>query len=131
MRRRQRAAVLIVTLTALSVAAILVLAMLRTIAASQSELRTETWRIQAAWLAESAMDRAFARLVHEPDYTGETWVVPAEEFGSLDKARVQIRAEPVAGQPRRRMIRVEADYPDHPHHRVRENREAVVELLGR
>jgi type II secretory pathway component PulK len=131
MRRRQRAAVLIVALTALGVATLLVLAMLRTIAAGRSELRTETWRIQAAWLAESALDRARARLVDEPDYTGETWVVPAEELGSLDSGRVRIRAESVAGQPARRTIRVEADYPDQPHHRVRENREAVVELAGR
>lgn len=130
MKRTRRAAVLIIALVALGVAAMVSLAMLRVIADSRKELRLQTWRAQAGWLAESALDRAAARLARQSDYTGETWKVPADELGGNDAAVVQIRVEPVTDQPARRSIHVVADYPDDPQYRVRESRETVIELPG-
>ena len=119
MKRTRRAAMLIIALVALGVAAMVTLAMLRVIADSRKELRVETWRVQAAWLAESALDRAAARLVRQSDYVGETWNVPADELGGDEAAVVRIRVEPVDDQPARRSIHVVADYPDDPQYRVR------------
>lgn len=130
MKRKRRAAVLIVALVALGVAAMAGLAMLRVIADGRKELRVESWRLQAGWLAESALDRAAAQLARQSDYRGETWKIPASELGTDDAAVVRIHVEPVAGQPARQSIHVQADYPDDPHQRVRESRDTVIQLPG-
>jgi hypothetical protein len=66
---------------------------------------------QSFWLAESGVQRALHTLHASPDYTGETWDVPAELLGSKSAGVVIIQvtktSEPQAGW----QIRVESHYP--------------------
>ena len=128
MPSRRRGAILIVALVCLGVAAVVFVAVLKMAAAERRGVRTEARRAQAAWLAESALDRAAARLAADPAYPGETWTVPPGVLDARDTARVVIRVETPSEQPRRRSVRVRADWPDHPQHRVRQTRQVVIEL---
>ena len=66
---------------------------------------------QSFWLAESAVQRAIHKLHASPDYTGETWEVPADALGSGSAGVVIIQvtktSEPQAGW----QVRVESHYP--------------------
>jgi Tfp pilus assembly protein PilV len=88
----------------------------------------EAWRVQAAWLAEAGLERAAWRLAADADYAGETWSLSPEQLAATDSAVVRIRVEAVPQHPNRRLVRVQADYPDHPQHRARESKQAAVEL---
>ena len=84
--------------------------------------------LQAEWLAESGLERAAVRLAEAPDYRGETWQVPAADLGGPWSGTVTIAVEPVAAQPARRTVRVQADYPDGVEPRARRRKHATVEL---
>ena len=66
---------------------------------------------QSLWLAESAVERAIHNLQASPDYTGETWDVPADVLGSGSAGVVIIQvaqtSEPRAGWN----VHVESRYP--------------------
>ena len=81
---------------------------------------------QARWLAESAVERAVARLAQDARYSGETWTLPPAELphGGL----VRIAVETPHGQAGSRLVRVEAHYPDDPVHGCRYTKEVVVEI---
>ena len=84
--------------------------------------------MQAAWLAESALQRAAGRLAIDDTYTGETWTIPAEELTGTDGGLVVIEVAAVPNDPSRREVRVRADYPNHPQHRARQSRQTIVQL---
>jgi Tfp pilus assembly protein PilV len=88
----------------------------------------QAWQTQAAWLAESGLERAAWRLAADASYTGETWTLSPEQLTAADSAVVRIQVEAIPQQPNRRLVSVQADYPDHPQHRSRESKQAVVEL---
>jgi autonomous glycyl radical cofactor GrcA len=96
-----------------------------------SGLKAAERRLQAEWLAESALDRASARLATSPDYAGETWAVAASEIGGLDDASVTIEVKPVSGQATRRAVHVRADYPRDAVRRARHSRELTIEITPR
>ena len=125
---RRRGAILVVALVCLGVAAVVFVAVLKMAAAERRGVQTEARRVQAAWLAESALDRAAARLAADPAYLGETWTVPPGVLNDFDSARVVIEVQPRLEGPQRRLVRVQADWPDHPQHRVRQTRQVLVEL---
>ena len=75
--------------------------------------------VQAAWLAESGVERAAARLAADVKYTGETWTIPPDELGGENRATVRIEVTPAPGEPNRKTVSVTADYPDDPQHRSR------------
>jgi len=118
--------VLIVVLVCVAVAAAVLMAVLRMSLAERESFRLQTRQLQAAWLAESGLERAAARLAADPQYAGETWHIAAEELGGLDAAVVTIRVEPAPHEPARRLVRVEADYPDHPQFRARKSKQVLV-----
>jgi len=132
-RRFRRGAVLIVVLACLAVTLLVMVSLLRLAAAERSQMQVGAWQAQARWLAESALERAAARLAADPKYNGETWSLAAEALGGRDGAVVKIevvkiKVETPTGQPARRLVRVQADYPDHPHLRVRQSRQLAVEI---
>ena len=96
--------------------------------ARRVEVGREERLLQAAWLAESGLDRAASRLGSSADYAGETWSITAEELGGRGSATVAIAVEKVADQPDRRKVRVQADYPADSRLRARQSREIVVTL---
>ena len=131
MRRRERAprgAVLMVVLVCLTLAAAIGGALLRAGIARRGQARMEERRLQAAWLAESGLERASMKLAEAPDYRGETWDIPASDLGGRDGGAVLIAIEAVEGRPDRRLVRVRADYPNDPARRARLSRKATIDL---
>ncbi len=125
---RRRGAVLIVAMVCVAVAAVAMVSLLQLAVGQRKLVRAEALHLQCSWLAESALDRAASRLAHDPKYPGETWTLPAAALGGTDGATVTIRVEPVPDQSMRRLVCVEAVYPDDPQDRVRLSKQAVVEL---
>ena len=124
----RRGAILVAAMVCLAVAAVIFVAIAKTAATCRRLGEVQAWQAQAAWLAESAVERAAARLAADAGYTGEIWTLSAAEFGGADGAVVAINVEPIPETPGRRTVRCRADYPNHPHHRCREVRRVVVSL---
>jgi hypothetical protein len=102
--------------------------------AYRDRVRDQERRLQAELLADSGVDRAFARLAAKPDYAGETWEVGADALGrasATDAARgpaavVTIRVERPSAQGEGRVIHVQADYPPDASRRIRCTRQVIV-----
>jgi Tfp pilus assembly protein PilV len=119
---------IIIVIVGLVVAVMLMTAILQTAAARRTAARTAHWQLQAEWLAESAVDRAAARLRSDSAYTGETWKLAANETGLADAGLVVIEVKPHPDEPRRRVVSVVADFPDHPHDRARCQRKLTLAI---
>ena len=127
-KNRRHGIVLLVILAGLAIAGVVIFSVLKSAAAQRELLQTQYRQAQAAWLADSALERAAARLAADPAYRGETWTVTAAELTGTAGGRVVIVVEPVAGEPARRRVRAAADYPDSPQFRARHTLDAVVTL---
>ena len=112
----------------MAVAAAAMLSLVQLAVGQWKLVRAEALRLQCSWLAESGLDRAASRLALDPMYPGETWTLPAAALRGPEGATVTIRVEPVPDQSLRRLVHVQADYPDDPQQRVRLGKQAVVEL---
>lgn len=126
--RNHRGSTIFAVLVALMVVMALAGLLVQSIVARQRQLRREEQRAQCQWLAESAVERAVARLKGDAKYAGEDWLVPADELGSEKAGLVKIQVEPVKGSPDRRQVKIEANYPDDPVHRIAIRKELLVDL---
>ncbi len=124
--KRHQGAALVIVLIGMAVATMIFLSVLKLIAVQRQSVELQTRQIQAGWLAESAIERAVARLSADANYRGETWNISAQDLGGRDGATIAIRVEDVPGKPDRRSVRVEADYPTDPNQRARQSREAII-----
>ena len=127
-RSRRRASVLLVILVCFVVASAMFLMLARQALAERRAAEVQLWAAQARWIAEAAVERAAARLGGDAKYAGETWKIPAAEIGGKEAALARIHVEPVAGRPDRRLLRIEADYPDDPVHRARSTKQITIDL---
>jgi hypothetical protein len=118
----------VIVLVALAVVAALFASMLKMAGAGRHQIEVELRRAQAECLAQSALERAAARLSREESYRGETWSVPAAELPGDGPGAVSIAVEPDPADARRRLVTVRADYPDDPLRRCRITRQAAVLL---
>ncbi len=125
---RRRGLASVAVLSVLFIVALIAAALLKVAFARRVELGMEERCVQAAWLAESGVDRAVARLASSGDYAGESWVIPAEELGGRGAGSVSIKVEKIADRPDRRKVRVEADYPVESSRRARQARELIVSV---
>ena len=125
--RQRQGIVLIVVLVCLFVVSLLTVTQIRSLLMHRRQTRTQGLQIQAFWLAESAAQRARAKLKESPDYQGETWKVGAEKLGDDLPGVAVIRVERASDEKNFR-VRVEAIYPDDPIHRVQVMKQFVVEL---
>ena len=126
--RYNRGAALIVVLVGMAVATMIFLSVLKLIAVQRQSVELQTRQIQAGWLAESAVQRAHARLSAEASYRGETWRISPQDIGGRDGATIAIRVSDVPGKPDRRTVHVEADYPADPNQRARQDREVIMQI---
>ena len=89
----RKGAAMIVVLVGLAVATTIFLSVLKLIAVQRQSVELQARQIQAGWLAESAVQRAAARLSAEAGYRGETWNISAQEIGGRDGATIAIRVD--------------------------------------
>lgn len=131
MRRRQipfrgpgrRGAALIVAVVCVSIAVAVMYGITQLAVQAHREVGLEQRRAQACWIAESAADRAAARLAADAGYSGEEWLLSADEVGGRYDAKIRIRVDRIEGQPDWCEVRVVADYPADLPLRVRQTRE--------
>ena len=76
--RRQRGAVLIAVLVCLLIVTMILGSMLQGTLRARRQLHKERDLCQTEFLLQAGADRAMFRLGSEPDYRGETWILPAE-----------------------------------------------------
>src|SRR5437660_980137 len=131
-RSRRGGAALAVALVALVVLGIMLGVLLRLGVSRRRQARAEERRVQAEWLAESGLERAWARLAESPDYEGETWGLSADDLGAPGKsgadAAVTIEVRPVEGATRRRSVRVVAVNPRQSETGARHTKTLVFDL---
>jgi type II secretory pathway pseudopilin PulG len=120
----------VLLLASLAVAIAIFASVLKLIAVQRQSVASQTRQVQADWLAESAIERAAARLAADSGYHGETWNLSPQEISSRDGAAILIRVDEVPGKPDRRAVHVQADYPDDPYQRARQVRDVIVPLKG-
>jgi hypothetical protein len=118
---------LVVIVVCFAVAATLFVLLARSAISQRRAADTHYWNLQAQWLGEAALERAAARLAKDPKYDGETWTVPAKEFVANRAGVARIQVEKDADHPGRRLVRVEAVYPDDPVHCCRWEKQVVME----
>ncbi len=104
----RRGAVLIVAMVCLLISSMILGVLAHIGMLHYRQQRAEQERMQAAWLAESAIERAADRLAADRNYTGEAWQLSAADLGGAFEGNVQIS---VAGEADNRVITVAALYP--------------------
>ena len=130
-RGRRRGAALVIVLILLLAVMVIVGSLVCMLLAEHRRLRGYDDRLQAMWLAESALQRASAQLARSAEYSGETWSVSAESLGGNRDGSVEILVQSVAGEPDARRVQVTADYPADPLHRKRYSKEITISLTIR
>jgi Tfp pilus assembly protein PilX len=108
---RHRGALLVVALVCLVVVVTIGASLVRQLLLQHRQSLQEQSQLQSLWLAESAVERALARLAEQPDYTGETWQIDGPQLPNDSPGVVVIRVETTAGEAAARRIVVEARYP--------------------
>jgi len=126
--RSRRGAVLVVALVCVAIATVVFVSIVKMAGTERKATQTEARRLQAVWLAESALQRAAWKLASDDAYSGETWTVAAEQLAGTDAGLVEIEVESIPDEPNRRLVRVQADYPNHAEQRVRRSKQTIVQL---
>lgn len=127
--RPRRGAVLAALLICLLLVMLVSAALVRGLVVQHRLVRSESQRLQAIWLAESAVDRAIVKLRSDAGYAGETWAVSFGEPADKPGGVAVIRVEAVEGAAEQRTITIEARWPDDPVFRVLEQRQLIVDLV--
>lgn len=73
-------------------------------------VQSDAIRLQVDWLAQSAVNRAAAKLNEQPDYVGETWAVPATELDGTATAKITITAAKAAEPAKRHQVQIHVEY---------------------
>ena len=127
-RSNRRGIAVIFALVCLIIVSVLMGVVIRIAILQRQAAQDEGRRVQAAWLVESALDRAAARLAADPDYPGETWQIAAAALGGRRGAVVLIEVVASDENPQQRLVRVRADYPDDPVIRLRKSKQLVMKV---
>ena len=127
-KKQSRGFALLMILVCLMIASAMLASIFKSTTAMQRFTQRREWRIQAQWLVESGVERAAAKLAENDQYNGETWLLSGDQLGGTDEALVTIEVTVDPGQPRRRLVSVRADYPNHPLHRASINKQIAVQL---
>jgi type II secretory pathway component PulK len=123
---KRRGVIVAVTLVCLLVVATLGAALVRAMVDHRRESMRNEHRVQAFWLAESAIDRAASQLASSPDYEGETWQIDRDSLGGRWSGSVLIRVEKTGTDEQARKVIVQSRYPEDAARRVTERIEVVV-----
>jgi hypothetical protein len=110
-RPNRPGAIVVIALVCLVIFTAVVASLGRTWVARRNLRKGDERRSQAEWLARAGLERAWLKLAQSPDFTGETWEIPAELLGSNDPGIVVISVEKIATKSNHRLVRVVAEYP--------------------
>ena len=125
----RRGAFMVVVIVCLLVSTLIIAALLKLALLQSRRQIHEQHRVQAEWLADSALERVASRLSGDPGYQGETWSIEAAELGGRDGARVTIRVEADKSQTDNRRVEIEAIYPAEGPQPVRRRLTATIAVL--
>jgi Tfp pilus assembly protein PilX len=105
---------------------------MRSLLLERQQARAEEDRVQAEYLAHSALARAAARLDSDAAYQGETWHARPAAGERSPVGTVEIKVEPVEGQAHARLVSVDARYPaeDAATARSRQSKTLVIHTRG-
>ena len=120
-RSRRRGVALLLAVACLALLVLVFSSLMRLGFAGRGQARSEERRLKAAWLAESGLERAWAKLSMNPEFRGETWELSAETLNGRDPASVRIVVEPRGDRLR---VSSRADYPREGTSRARQTRTA-------
>lgn len=126
--RERRGAILIYAMVAMLLATMIGGALVKTALARRQLARREQMRMQAEWLAESALNRAAAKLRNDADYTGENWNIPKSELVDEHDAAVTIRVVKDTNNSNRRQVTATATFPATGEHRAQVTRTIPVDI---
>ena len=126
-KRRHRGVVLPIVLIGLLVITMFGAAIARSLVSQSKHARRLEWQQQAAWLAESGVQRASNRLANEADYEGETWRIDSDNSGLDAAAVVLIHVEQADESDGGHLVTVEALYPADSIRRVTHRRELTMQ----
>lgn len=107
---KRRGFLLLIALAALTVATLLFGIWVRASLAAARAQRLQEHRLQAEWIAQSALGRAAAQLRLNRKYKGETWQLSSTDLSGRGAARVTIGVNATSEQSRFRLD-VRATYP--------------------
>jgi Tfp pilus assembly protein PilX len=125
--RHRRGAFAVVVLVCLLIAGMVLASLVRLALIQDRQSRSDQWRIQAGWLAESGLSRAASRLAADPKYPGETWEIGSDTLhGESGVVVIQVQKE-TAGAGRRLVI-AEAAFPAAGPEQARRTRQVFVTL---
>ena len=130
-RLGRRGMALLVAMVCVAITAVVFVALLRLALAQEEAVRADAQELQASWLAESAVDRAAAKLRADDGYQGETWNLPAQLLAGVDDAAVEIKIEVVPQRPEIRRIDVRVDYPAQTEFRARQSKSVMITFEGK
>lgn len=108
--QNRRGAFLLIAMVCLMLTSGLLGMLLKMASANRKQAQFEAASLQAEWLAESALDRAAAKLVSDANYPGETWDIKPEELGGPHAGQVVIVVNRGDGSPLRN-VEVVARFP--------------------
>ncbi len=108
---RRNGVILVMALVCLVVVGIFSASTIRRLVEQRRLATHQQYRLQSLWLAESARQRAVAKLNLDRNYKGETWRVEADTFdnGKSGIAVIQVAEIPESDSQRR--IVIESQYP--------------------
>ena len=121
-RSSRRGVALLFAVACLSLLVLVFGSMFRLGFAERGQARREERRVRALWLAESGLERAWAKLSAHPEYRGETWELSAETLGGPEAAALLVTVEPIDDRYR---VTSRADVPRSGSSRVRQTRVAT------
>ncbi len=107
---KRRGVVLMIMLVVLLILSLMILGVTRLAVARKKAVAISEERSRVYWLAESGVDRAFAKLSQDPRYTGETWKIPAKELGGSRDAEIVVEASLIDSKPNERSVHVRARF---------------------
>jgi hypothetical protein len=119
---------LILMMAALAIAMALFASWVRTAILERRALRMAEYRLQADWLARSALGRARARVAADQKYEGEAWNLPASQLGGREAGKILIRVEQDSSNTEQRLVHVEAIYPADDDRQARRRLNEVISL---
>ncbi|MCA9075147.1 MAG: hypothetical protein KDA93_08945 [Planctomycetaceae bacterium] len=122
---RRAGTAMIVAVVCLTLLAAITVSLVRLAVASQHQVEREGWRLQSAWLAESALNRAIARIDRGENWDSDEWTPTG--IGPVNSSgRTTTTLAPDPDNESHWTITVVADFPDHPTDRVRTTRSRTV-----